>query len=98
MFVRIVKMTFDSTKIELFLENFNQNKIQIRNFEGCRLLELYSDKNNPNIYFTYSYWNSEKDLENYRNSELFRTVWAKTKVFFIKKPEAWSVNKVESLL
>lgn len=97
MFVRIVKMTFDSTKIELFLENFNQNKEKIRNFEGCRLLELYRDKNKPNIFFTYSYWESEKNLDNYRNSELFKTVWAKTKVFFSEKPEAWSVDKLETL-
>ena len=97
MFIRIVKMTFDSTKVELFLENFNKNKEKIRNFEGCRLLELYRDKNTPIIFFSYSYWDSEKQLENYRNSELFKAVWAKTKVLFSDKPEAWSVDKFESL-
>jgi len=97
MFIRIVKMTFDSTKVELFLENFNQNKEKIRNFEGCRLLELYRDKNTPTIFFSYSYWDSEQQLDNYRNSELFKAVWAKTKVLFSDKPEAWSVDKFESL-
>ncbi|MBI9042660.1 putative quinol monooxygenase [Lutibacter sp.] len=97
MFVRIVKMTFDATKIEQFLENFNENKTKIRNFEGCRLLELYKDKNEPTIFFTYSYWDSEKHLNNYRNSELFKAVWAKTKILFSDKPEAWSVDKLESL-
>ena len=97
MFIRIVKMTFDSTKVELFLENFNKNKKKIRNFEGCRLLELYRDKNTPTIFFSYSYWDSEKQLDNYRNSELFKAVWAKTKVLFSDKPEAWSVDKFESL-
>jgi autoinducer 2-degrading protein len=97
MFIRIVKMTFDSTKVDIFLENFNKNKEKIRNFEGCRLLELYRDKNTPIIFFSYSYWDSEKQLENYRNSELFKAVWAKTKVLFSDKPEAWSVDKFESL-
>ena len=97
MFVRIVKMTFDAHKTDQFLENFNENKDKIRNFEGCRLLELYRDKNTPTIFFSYSYWDSEKDLNNYRNSELFKTVWAKTKVLFSDKPEAWSVDKLESL-
>ena len=97
MFIRIVKMTFDPSKVELFLENFNKNKKKIRNFDGCRLLELYRDKNTPTIFFSYSYWDSEKQLENYRNSELFKTVWAKTKVLFSEKPEAWSVDKFESL-
>ena len=97
MFVRIVKMSFQPEKIEEFLNNFNSKKEFIRNSPGCRLLELYRDKTNPNIFFTYSYWDTEQDLENYRNSELFKGVWAQTKVLFNDKPFAWSVDKVESL-
>ena len=97
MFVRIVKMSFQPEKIEEFLNNFNTKKELIRNSPGCRLLELYRDKTNPNIFFTYSYWDTEQDLENYRNSELFKGVWAQTKVLFNDKPLAWSVDKVESL-
>ena len=55
------------------------------------------DKTNPEIFFTYSYWENKQDLENYRNSELFKDVWAKTKVFFNDKPLAWSVDKRVSL-
>lgn len=97
MFVRIVKMSFAEEHIDTFLENFNQNKTQIRNFQGCRLLELYRDKNQTNIFFTYSYWEDEHDLERYRQSDLFNAVWAKTKVLFNDKPQAWSVDKTESL-
>ncbi|MGC1631303.1 MAG: antibiotic biosynthesis monooxygenase, partial [Gelidibacter sp.] len=46
---------------------------------------------------TYSYWKEEADLENYRNSDLFKTVWDKTKQSFNGKPEAWSVDKLISL-
>ena len=97
MFVRIVKMSFEPSKIDIFLKNFNNSKEKIRNTSGCRLLELYRDKNEPSIFFTYSYWESEQDLENYRNSDLFKSVWAKTKVLFNDKPVAWSVDKVDSL-
>ncbi|WP_417786361.1 putative quinol monooxygenase [Tenacibaculum sp.] len=97
MFVRIVKMSFQPEKIEEFLNNFNSKKEFIRNSSGCRLLELYRDKTNPNIFFTYSYWDTEQDLENYRNSDLFKGVWAQTKVLFNDRPFAWSVDKVESL-
>lgn len=97
MFTRIVKLSFDPLKIETFLENFNNNKDKIRNFEGCRLLELYQDKNNESIFFTYSFWESETHLENYRNSELFKNVWTQTKILFNSKPEAWSVDTVDSL-
>ena len=97
MFVRIVKMSFQSEKIEEFLANFNTKKEFIRNSPGCQLLELYRDKNNSDIFFTYSYWETEQDLENYRNSDLFKGVWAQTKVLFNDKPLAWSVDKTVSL-
>ena len=97
MFVRIVKMSFDENKIEEFLENFHQNKDEIRNFEGCTFLELYRDKKNINIFFSYSYWNSEEELDNYRNSDFFKSVWSKTKVLFNDIPQAWSVDKLVSL-
>jgi len=49
------------------------------------------------VFFTYSYWKTEEDLENFRKSDLFKNVWSKTKPFFNAKPEAWSVDKVVSL-
>lgn len=97
MFVRIVKMSFHKKHIDEFLVIFNQKKEFIRASEGCNLLELYQDKNNPEIFFTYSYWEDEQDLENYRNSELFKNVWAQTKLYFNDKPHAWSVDKKVSL-
>ncbi len=97
MFVRIVKMSFQADKIAEFLANFESKKEQIRNFEGCNFLELYRDKHNASIFFTYSYWNTEADLETYRHSDLFKGVWAKTKPLFNAKPEAWSVDKLASL-
>lgn len=90
-------MTFKPDAIEVFKENFNRNKEAIRRFQGCQFLELYRDKHNTNIFFTYSYWESEAALESYRNSDLFKSVWAKTKPLFAAKPEAWSVDKVVSL-
>ncbi len=90
-------MSFHEENIPVFLENFEIIKDKIRNAPGNRLLELYQDKNNTCIFFTYSYWETEQDLENYRKSELFNTVWAFTKKLFNDKPEAWSVDKLVSL-
>lgn len=98
MFIRIVKMSFHEENIPKFLENFNLIKEKIRNSPGNRYLELYQDKNNPEIFFTYSFWETEEDLENYRKSALFDEVWTFTKKLFNDKPEAWSVNKLVSLV
>lgn len=97
MFVRIVKLTIDAQKITAFLDNFESVKDKIRGFEGNCFLELYQDKNNKCIFFTYSYWETEAHLENYRKSELFGEVWTYTKTLFSDKPEAWSVDKLVTL-
>jgi quinol monooxygenase YgiN len=93
MFVRIVKMSFHQEHRTSFLSIFEDKKQFIRASKGCNLLELYQDKNNLNLFFTYSYWNTAQDLENYRNSALFKDIWAKTKILFNAKAEAWSVDK-----
>ena len=97
MLIRIVKMSFHEENIPAFLENFELMKEKIRNAPGNRFLELYQDKHNKGIFFTYSYWETENDLNNYRDSELFYGVWTFTKKLFSDKPEAWSVNKLVSL-
>jgi len=97
MFVRIVKMSFQPKKVHQFLELFENKKELIRNSKGCLLLELYRDKQHPETFFTYSYWDTDQELENYRSSDLFKDVWVKTKVLFNDKPLAWSVDKVISL-
>ena len=97
MLVRIVKMTFFADKTDEFQTRFHNVKDKIIKFEGCELLELYRDKSDSNIFFTYSYWQSEEDLNRYRNSDFFKEVWSNTKKMFTKKPEAWSVDKIVSL-
>lgn len=93
MMIRIVKMTFAPEKVNEFLEIFNSSKHLIRAMHGCNRLELLNDINSPNIFFTYSYWNSENDLNTYRTSELFACVWGQTKILFSAKAEAWSVEQ-----
>ncbi len=97
MLVRIVKMSFEPEHIDTFMANFHSTKKSIRNFEGCRYLELYRDQNEANIFFTYSYWEDQSFIETYRNSELFKKVWSQTKPLFNDKPQAWSVDKIVSL-
>ena len=94
MIKRIVKMSFKPEHIEAFKTIFETNWTKIKGFEGCEHVELLQDKNNPQIFFTYSLWQSEAHLNNYRNSELFNGVWAATKALFNAKPEAWSVNQL----
>lgn len=94
MITRIVKMTFEKDKVENFLEVFHANAEKIRTYPGCIQMQLLNDIHHPHIYYTYSHWESEEHLNHYRNSTLFREIWAKTKVNFSTKAEAVSLELV----
>lgn len=87
-------MSFKEDRVDEFRENFMKHKDEIMNFEGCDLLDLLKVKNEENVYMTYSYWDDEESLDNYRNSELFKRVWTPTKEMFSQKPEAWTMERV----
>lgn len=98
MIIRIVKMQFRKDEIGKFLEMFENVKEQIRNFDGCMGLSLLEDVSNPSTLFTYSYWNSEDHLNQYRASELFEKTWEQTKSKFSDKPYAWTLSERSSTL
>ncbi|MEZ4905497.1 MAG: antibiotic biosynthesis monooxygenase family protein [Spirosomataceae bacterium] len=97
MLIRIVRMTFYSDKVTDFLEVFEQSKQKIRAMPGCHHLELLRDIDLPHVLMTYSFWENKEALDDYRNSDLFKSTWAKTKALFADKPLAYSVEKVEEV-
>ena len=90
--IRIVKLTFSEDKISDFLTFFDTIKHIVNNFPGCNGMKLLQDIHQPNIVMTYSLWNEELDLENYRTSPEFQNIWSTIKPWFSEKAEAWSVD------
>lgn len=95
MIVRIVKMTFRPDEVRHFLDLFQGWKPRIRSFPGCRHLELLHDVHDPRVFFTYSHWDGPEDLEAYRGSDVFASVWPVVKVLFEAPAEAWSTDREE---
>lgn len=93
MIVRIVKMTFAPEHVGRFQELFTGWKERIRSFPGCQHLELLHDTEDTRVFFTYSYWDSAKDLEAYRTSDVFSEVWPTVKPLFAAPTEAWTVER-----
>ncbi len=94
MIVRIVQMNFKSDKIEEFIALFSERKETIKSFSGCQRLELLQDCDNPNIFFTYSHWDSVADLDHYRFSPFFKETWTLTKALFAEKAKAQSLISI----
>lgn len=86
-------MTFQKDKTDDFLKWFEEHKNKIKNFEGCLHLELWKDAEQPNIFYTFSIWDSQESIEKYRQSEVFQKVWSYTKTLFQDKPMAFSATQ-----
>ena len=95
MLIRFVHMTFQEDRLADFMAIFEASKQKIRAFPGCQHLELRRDLDHPNVRITHSVWESPAALEAYRQSALFRTTWAATKVLFSDKPLAFSTETVD---
>jgi len=93
MIIRIVRMHFTPSNVDVFLGIFNQHKEAIRHFPGCDHLQLLKDVKDPLCYTTLSHWDELESLDNYRNSELFSSVWSRVKPLFSKRTEAFSLEK-----
>jgi quinol monooxygenase YgiN len=92
MIKRIVKIELKSDKIAEFQAIFQESKMKILGQEGCFHVELLRCQAPDNIFFTFSMWESEEALNAYRKSELFGSVWPKTKACFANPAEAWSTT------
>lgn len=86
-------MEFQPAHADDFLAHFRGVALHIRAFPGVRRLELHRDAHQPNVFYTYSLWNSENDLEAYRGSDLFKDAWKQAKSWFSEKPQAFSLQR-----
>ena len=92
MIIRIVQMEFEEERVPDFLKLFAASRERIRAFPGCTHLQLLQAEADTCVFFTYSHWQGEEDLNVYRNSDLFRGVWRSTRKLFRASPKAWSLT------
>lgn len=91
MIKRLVRLHFNPDNVKDFISIFLDNYENIKNSPGCVSLQLLQGVREEGLYFTESIWESEKDLETYRSSELFKSTWSKVKPLFNEKPLAWTL-------
>jgi (4S)-4-hydroxy-5-phosphonooxypentane-2,3-dione isomerase len=98
MITRLVKLSLDPGSIDDFLKLFGSVQKEIADFPGCRGVKLLRDSMETNVYFTYSIWESDSDLGNYRHSELFKATWKQAKKCFSAPAQAWSLIQSDIIL
>lgn len=86
-------MTFRPEAVPAFLALFAAAKARIETQPGCRSVRLWRDSADPAILATYSLWESETALNQYRRSELFGAVWPRTKALFAAPAQTFSFEE-----
>lgn len=94
MITRVVCLNFKPERAKEFEDFFGTVRTQIAAFEGCLAFEASQDLKNPACYFTISTWENEDALENYRNSDLFKSTWGRVKPLFSTPAQAWSLTTI----
>lgn len=94
MIIRIVKMKFRTENCAEFEAVFSESQEKISSFKGCNGVKLWRDLHDSSTYFTYSHWNNLESLDEYRNSDFFKSTWQKTKPLFSAPALAWSVEEM----
>ena len=88
-------MVFKPEEKERFIQLFYEKQSFIEAFEGCISVDLMVDKRNENALATWSIWQEESFLDQYRQSALFIQTWEEVKPMFSEKARAWSFEKHE---
>ena len=94
MITRIVRLPIDPEKMDEFMSIFERIKNEINDQPGCRSLRIFKQQDDSGALFTYSTWDNESDLHNYRNSELFKSTWPAVKLLFTEKAQAWTLSEL----
>ncbi len=92
---RIVRLEFDPAKVAEFKQLFADVRDKVRTFAGCRAMALYQDEESASVLYTVSDWDSADALEAYRHSELFASTWARMRVLFNGRPQAFTIKLLE---
>lgn len=86
-------MTFRPDAVPAFLDIFRASQPLILAQPGCRHVALWRDAADPVVLATYSLWESEAALNQYRRSELFGGVWPRTKALFTAPAVTYSFTE-----
>ncbi|GLR17017.1 putative quinol monooxygenase [Portibacter lacus] len=92
---RIVRLSFHPDKKADFIQVFEKHQQAMPLlFPSCKSLRLLEDLHHNDVFFTYSTWDSEDVLEDYRASAYFKEIWGTVKPWFNERAQAWSLGEI----
>lgn len=65
---------------------------EIRCVDGCKHLEVLNDKADNLTIFSMAIWESEKAIDKYKKTDLYKTVWKQLNEYIAGEPHIWTVE------
>lgn len=97
MIIRIVELKINTENLDKASDLLAEASSKVRGMKGCSHLHILSDIRKTNHITTYSYWDTEADLDAYRHSEVFKSFWGEIKPLFALPARAWSSKTLHYL-
>lgn len=96
MLIRIVRLELKPENVETFRNIFWETHPNIEGFPGCLSVRLLEDAYESNVLSTWSHWEDDIALQDYRQSDLFNATWRRVKPLFKEKAVAHSYFEVDN--
>ncbi len=87
-------MTLKEAHVDSFKKRIPIISIEVRRVSGCMHNDIFRDKNKDNVFYSYTIWNSEEDIEKYLNSQYYKEIWNDLWDYFKIEPQAWKIDNI----
>jgi|SRR5690554_411182 len=97
MIIRIVELNIQRDELVKAGSLLEEVSSKVRSMNGCSHLHILEDMHQAGHITTYSHWESEQHLNDYRKSVIFRNFWGAIKPLFASPARAWSSESLHLL-
>ena len=93
--VRLVKLRFHASYADDFVRIFKEHRPKLLKQPGCQGVTLFRDQEDPSTFITLSNWRSKEDLEKYKLSSVFASIWKQVKPTFSRHAEVQNLKVID---
>lgn len=86
-------MQVSSPNKALFKQTLKDYQKALKEQKGCMHLDMFSDKKEKDIFYSYTIWDNDTNLKKYRKSALYKELSGKILPLCDKEPKAWTVDE-----
>jgi quinol monooxygenase YgiN len=98
MFMRILRLNLDPKFIEEF-KAFYENTVEpkLQTVDGCLFASLIKSKPDKDEFISLTFWKTQKQAENYENSDVFKNLIDQAKPYFTETTDEWKIQLTDNM-